>query len=542
MQYAPTTNYMKRYYLILLFFFLFAAPAFANNLVISNVTIEDRNPSANTMVVQFNISWDHSWRKPDGRHDAAWVFVKLYQNSTAPWIHGKLYTAGTNPTGTSSGTNSDLKIVVPSDKIGAFISRTATGNGTFSSQNVRLVVDYGTSGLADTDTVTAKVFGVEMAYIPEGPFYIGDGNGTSESLYALHENGVDNTSVQITTSAKSITADTNSCDDIDTSPVSVDGDGGITGNASWPTGYRAFYAMKYEISHGQYRDFLNSLSRTQQGHRVESVISANTIPNYYVMYGGPTQAIRQSIRAPASGNGTTNPVVFGCDLNDNGTFDEQDDGQGVAMNFINWMDMSAYADWAGLRHMTELEYEKACRGPQSAVYGEYAWGTSVTTAVSAISNAGRSSEVATNSGEGLANYSGGPLRVGSAATNATNRVSAAASYYGLMDMSGNLFEALVPLSNSVSRVFLGTHGDGTLTTTASYEGNATNNDWIGIDGTTARGITGDGPTVGTHRADFRGGDFSGGYQTSFRINVGCIGLQLKNRNSNNGVRFTRTAP
>ncbi len=530
---------MKKFFLFL--FFLISTPAFANNLVISNVTIEDRNASANTMVVQFNISWDHSWRKPDGRHDAAWVFVKLYQNSTAPWLHGKLYTAGTNPSGTSPGTNSDFKIVVPSDKIGAFISRTATGSGTFASQKVRLVVDYGTSGLADTDTVTTKVFGVEMAYIPEGPFYIGDGNGSQESLKSLHENGVDNTSVQVTTSAKSITADSNSCDDIDTSPVSVDGDGGITGNASWPTGYRAFYAMKYELSQGQYRDFLNSLTRTQQGHRVESVISANTIPNYYVMYGAPSVAARQSIRAPASGNGTTNPVVFGCDLNDNGTFDEQDDGSNTAMNLINWMDMCAYADWAGLRHMTELEYEKACRGPQSAVYGEYAWGTTTTTAVSGIINSGRGSEAASNSGEGLANYSD-PLRVGFAATNATNRLSAAASYYGLMDMSGNLFEAIVPLSNSSSRSFTGTHGDGTLATMAGCEGNATNNDWIGIDVTTACGITGDGSS-GTHKADYRGGDFnSGSYAVSFRINVGCIGLQLKNRYVNNGVRFVRMAP
>ncbi len=166
---------MKKFYLILLFFLLLTAPALANNLTISNVTLEDRNASANTMVVQFNISWDHSWRKNDGRHDAAWVFIKIENILPTEniWKHGLLYTAGTNPIGTSPGTNSDLKIVVPSDKIGAFISRTATGSGTFSSQKVRLVVDYGSSGLADIDPVTAKVYGIEMVYIPEGPFYAG---------------------------------------------------------------------------------------------------------------------------------------------------------------------------------------------------------------------------------------------------------------------------------------------------------------------------------------------------------------------------------
>lgn len=58
--------------LLVLFVLLFAAPASANNLAITNVTLENRNPAAKTMVVQFDISWDHSWRKSDGRHDAVW--------------------------------------------------------------------------------------------------------------------------------------------------------------------------------------------------------------------------------------------------------------------------------------------------------------------------------------------------------------------------------------------------------------------------------------------------------------------------------------
>ncbi|MCB9757198.1 MAG: hypothetical protein H6753_02085 [Candidatus Omnitrophica bacterium] len=161
---------INKFFLRLFFFLSFLSVSFlflpncalANNLTISNVTLEDRNATANTMVVQFDISWDHSWRKDDGRHDAAWVFVKLYQNSTAPWVHGKLYTAGTNPVGGSSGSNPDLKIVVPSDKIGAFISRTATGRGTFSSKKVRLVVDYGSSGLAVPHRGEAESFSAEV--------------------------------------------------------------------------------------------------------------------------------------------------------------------------------------------------------------------------------------------------------------------------------------------------------------------------------------------------------------------------------------------
>ncbi len=377
-----------------------ALPAFANNLIIANVTLEDRNASANTMVVQFDISWDHSWRKDDGRHDAAWVFVKLYQNSTAPCLHGELYTAGTNPSGRSSGSNPDLKIVVPSDKIGAFISRTATGRGTFSSQKVRLVVDYDNSGIADTDTLTAKVFDIEMVYIPEGPFYIGDGDGSQESTYAFHQNGVDNTAVQITTSGKSITVDTNSYDDIDTSPITVTGLAGITGNTSWPNGYSAFYMMKYEVTQGQYVDFLNTLSRVQQGNRVGATVSGNTIANYYVMSNGTSVSARNGIRAPTSGNGTSpTAIILGNDFNANGTFNETDDGANFAMNWTNWPDLAAYADWSGLRPMSELEYEKACRGPN-----EKAWGGNSITQTTSILNAGRGNETAGNAGASLAAY------------------------------------------------------------------------------------------------------------------------------------------
>lgn len=35
----------------------------------------------------------------------------------------------------------------------------------------------------------------------------------------------------------------------------------------------------------------------------------------------------------------------------------------------------AFADWAGLRPMPELEYAKAARGPQAPIGTEYPWNT-----------------------------------------------------------------------------------------------------------------------------------------------------------------------
>lgn len=549
-------NFLSRFLLFTLNFTLFTffvTPAFANNLVISNVTLEDRNPSANTVVVEFDISWDHSWRKADGRRDAAWVFVKILDGNTGtptyPWLHGKLYTAGTNPNdGTSVGTNSDLQIVIPADKIGAFIERRATGNGAVTAKNVRLVVDYVTSGAADGDTITAKVYGIEMTYISEGPFYIGDGDGSQEAAMAFHLDGVDNTAVQITTTGKAITVDSNASDDIDTSPSTVTGLAGITGNTSWPNGYDDFYVMKYELSQAQYVDFLNSLDRTAQGKRVVATVSGNTIANYYVMSDGTTVANRQGIRAPASGNGTTDPIVFGNDVNANGTFNQMDDGQTIAMNYINWSDLSAYADWAGLRPVTELEFEKAARGTNTAlsaqyawgntaVYGEYAWGSTQITSATGPTNSGRSDEVSTASGVGLANVnlSSSPLRVGFSATNVTNRVGAGAGYGGNMNLSGNVSEFTVSLGHSVGRAYTGTHGDGLLTTTASYEANATNTDWPGIDATTARGVTG---ASGT---GYRGGNFGNSTEAPIAYRTNATS-NSNSRSASYGIRAARTAP
>ena len=38
------------------------------------------------------------------------------------------------------------------------------------------------------------------------------------------------------------------------------------------------------------------------------------------------------------------------------------------MTYISWPDLLAYADWAALRPITELEYEKAARGVDVQVH------------------------------------------------------------------------------------------------------------------------------------------------------------------------------
>jgi hypothetical protein len=148
------------------------------------------------------------------------------------------------------------------------------------------------------------------------------------------------------------------------------------------------------------------------------------------------------------------------------------------MNYFGWADFAAYLDWAGLRPMTELEFEKAARGTVAPVGGEYAWGTTSGVNASGVTNDGLLTEVPANIGSNV-NWSGGvqgPLRVGSfAALNygGASRVNSGGSYYGVLELSGNLRERVVTIGNASGRAFTGLHGDGKVDTS----GNANVTNW-----------------------------------------------------------------
>ncbi len=96
--------------------------------------------------------------------------------------------------------------------------------------------------------------------------------------------------------------------------------------------------------------------------------------------------------------------------------------------------------------MTELEFEKASRGPLKYVAGEYAWGnTNIASKPYTLKNDGQPDEtVASNyaaAPAGNAAYrrtervARGPLRGGIFATGTSTRAEAGATYYGIMEMA-----------------------------------------------------------------------------------------------------------
>jgi formylglycine-generating enzyme required for sulfatase activity len=442
------------------------------------------------------------------------------------WEHARLSNTGhTAP----SGSTIDAGLLTPGSTfnattnpaLGVFIYRNANGTGTNTYSNTQLRWNYGANDVKDNAVISVQVYAIEKVWVPQASFVVGSGSSESSEFYTHTTNGP----YQIS-SENQITVSTSSGDlYYPNDNQGGDQDGPIP--ADFPKGYAGFYCMKYEISQGGYRDFLNTLTYTQQTSRAASVTG-----------GAGTAALssntnRNGLDIQTPGNATTLlPAVYACNLDGDGNYNETVDGEWIACNYISWMDGCAYVDWAGLRPMTELEYEKACRGDQAAVSGEYAWGSASITGATGISNSGANNETFSNAGENCAyNNSAsvlGPLRVGAFAGGATTRAQAGASYYGIMELSGNLWERAVTIGNATGRDFTGLNGNGQL----SAVGHANQSLWPGRSGTEVTGATGSG---------FRGGGWASDAskaRVSDRFNAAYT---FTNRGTQYGFRGVRSA-
>ena len=482
-----------------------AGAAQANNLAISNISLTGQDTVNNFILVQFDITWDNSWRVTGDPNnwDAVWVFVK-YRVDGGPWKHARLNTTGHTPVSGST-------IETPTDGTGVFIYRSSDGTGTLTLMGVQLRWNYGADGLDDNESnVEVRVLGIEMVYVPQGAFAAGDGSTTPLNNFTLTTINTADATV-MPSGTGSLGGEAGGYPTGQTAPD----------NASWPNGFGAFYMQKYEISQGQYAEFLNLLTYNQQVGRTESAPSdAAGTPALFA-------SSRNAIEIQTPGVASTTPAVYANDFNGNGVYDEDGDGQDVACNFLSWADGAAYADWAGLRPMTELEYEKASRGTSLPVADEYAWGsTSLHVTAYTITNDGQANAtVNAGTGPGNASYSttdgsiNGPLRVGIfAASIATpSREESGATFYGVMEMSGNLWERSVTIGNATGLLFTGTHGNGGL----DANGDANEVPWPGT-GAVGAGFRGGAWGVGSSFLRVAGRSFAA-FAVACRFNFSGFG-------------------
>ncbi|GAB5399550.1 MAG: hypothetical protein Aureis2KO_11350 [Aureisphaera sp.] len=409
---------MKFFKTITLFLFVLGmGVTHANDIKISNIAFDKDKGQ-----VQFDLEWENGW-KNEKNHDAAWVFAKLiFPNGS--YVHGSLI--DTKVIRTVSGPKG--KVAMAQDKVGAFILPSEVHRG-----NVHLRVQlslHKTLLRGLSDKVEVRVFGIEMVYIPEGSFFVGATEKEAvdyASFYESDDNGDPAGAFKISSEGQEIKVSPtkgNLYYKTGDSPYRGDHTGTIP--TTFPKGHDAFYMMKYETTQGLYADFLNAI-----GPEWAHALSPHKVEGYYDKKGG---------------------IRFANEVYTADTYNRP-------ANFITWDDGAAFADWAGLRPMTELEFTKAARGTSEPIAHEFPWGTDTTSELKR--KVELNDELILEDGILEANL------------NDANRQVYGASYYWVMDLAGSLWEKCVTIGDEIGRNYRGTHGDGLL----SANGSATNEDW-----------------------------------------------------------------
>lgn len=413
---------------------------YGNNIEVNNITLENFNDPEDWVHVEFDLSWENSWRISSGpsNWDAAWVFVK-YRIDGNTWQHASL-----SQTNTNAPTGSIVEVV---NNLAAFVYRDADGSGNFDLENIQL--RWNLPGNATTESIIdVKVFAIEMVYIPEGPFYVGGTSG--DEINKFHAGGFStSTSFQITSEA-ALNISNSAGSLYYVGDTTNGGDQTGTLSAAYPKGFNDFYLMKYEVSQGQWIDFFNTLTEQQKVNLDITGVQGKNSDEEFIRNG------ISWIEGSGAAATTTNPDV--------------------PLNYVRTGFVNAYLDWAALRPMTELEFQKAARGPVLPKAGEYAWGSAnIGSTPHQVFSAGFSSEFINNLDENTGNAVwletngslSGPKRCGIMAASATNksREETGGSYYGVMELSGNVYERCITVGNSRGRAFTGIHGNGVISNT-----------------------------------------------------------------------------
>jgi hypothetical protein len=438
----------------------------SNNLRITNVGFANINPTTQTVNVKFTISWENSWRDSIN-WDAAWVFARYKHPVTGFWWPIKF-----NPGSGVNGTGTNATVQVVADSMGSFVYRNQISNGVFADTNITMTWKYGKDGLSNLSNIEIRLMAMEMVYIPEGPFQLAfnQDNIFKYATYLRNASNRDSTTYPIGGFQRvRILSSNYIIPTIDTSIISLElitwrenynnnkyfgfsvpndtiiikgnlgidsNKDGIIDNLNYPTGYSSFYIMKYELSEQQYADFLNTIVSTQ------------------------------SLGIGIAGKN----ITF-----NNGVYNSFTPNR--ACNFATSNRIFAYGDWAGMRPMTFMEFEKSFRGPISEFLDidyQFKELENVSSSFFASENGteniypeavfapginGDSVFLIRWTGFTISGSNNNFLRSGIKATNTSNRKISNASYYGVFDLTSNVAEPYMP---PTKLQFTKINGDGNI--------------------------------------------------------------------------------
>jgi formylglycine-generating enzyme required for sulfatase activity len=517
---------------------------------IENVRRQD-GPIKGQSDIRFNLSCGHTWRAewtesaadnvtgkdlPVESWSAVWIFAKYRpenRDAAKGYSHATL-SADAEDHAAPVAANLDVGLT-GGKGMGVFIYRAKTGHGSLELKYVKLRWLHGIDGVSDPGKADLKVFAVEMVQVPRGAFKVGSGGTETGSFTSGSWTGGATLPLLVDAKWSGPIAAGSSARRIGHRPgwlwgTREDGTAAIGPEGelcdSFPTGYEGFYCMRYEVTRSQFAAFLNTIPR--------KVFDATSAGDSAHAGGHYTAAGRYSLSGAWPNLKPAKPYQ--------------------SCNLLSWWDCARFAAWAGLRPITELEYEKACRGPRVPAANEFAWGTdSIAIDEYTLANDGRADErIAANysTAAGNANYDftmpashgavrggvsvvpGSPLRAGIFATPDSLRIPAGASYWGIMELSGNVREQMVTVSNEKGRLFMGTHGTGTPSAPK---------DWP------ASGYAAKDYALGTGSRGGFFGDMPSSLRTSDRTHAawrprpGAFNA-AESRQDQNGFRAVRTAP
>ena len=289
----------------------FASVSPVNHLAIGGVNLfgatDNGQMSIGFTIAENNVTTGTSTN--GGAYNTAdWIFVKFSTAAGADgsWNHATL-TGGTVGAGATLAAASDNK--------GVYVNHTT--NSAYWTAGATITWNAAADGIFTTPTIV-KVFAVSMVKVPTGNFIYNVSN-IGGSTFSNYNSG---TQATITGPGTATGTGTNNLP--------------LNAPVGWPNGYNSFYIGRYEITQGQYADFLNTIPSG-----LASTLHFTSVANGHNM----------------TNTGTYPTKYAAADSN-------------AAKNFLSFDDGWRYLSWAGLRPPTEMEFEKAGRdlSPDARIY------------------------------------------------------------------------------------------------------------------------------------------------------------------------------
>lgn len=407
---------------------MIASPLLGTNIEVSNVIFSGHPTDTTTQTfVYLTVTWQNAWRNKTN-HDAAWIFFKLRnQNAGRSYRPCKVKLAGHEFVHNYEKNGCSPSFFIPAHQGGIVVYPATPVRGRVSWR-IKIALDLSeVKGIDFDNVVFGNAYALEMVNVPEGPYFLGDSDVRLQKNASAFFQYDTKKRLPIKSEKELIIGSSPGALSYENSNM-PEYRGDLTGPVpeTFPKGFQGFYVMKYELTSGQYTDFLNALSNQPSAFRANFGAKEFAIGRGTVSIEGNTYVCGSPNR-PA--------------------------------NYVSWDDGCAFADWAGLRPLTELEFEKAARGPHNGVAGDFAWGTSSFSKVSRFYN---------QQGELILHPALSEQEINEATLDLYG-----ASFYWVMDLCGSLWERTVTIGSAKGRSFKGTHGDGLL----DAFGNATNEDW-----------------------------------------------------------------